>query len=122
MALHVDIGDTGIDLSFTGLDQALCLIKHLRLHYGDIERAWVGTWDDVRPALGWRVAGGYWPGRFATGHFMVKGRPGARQLWDVYRDRELLVIDTRVERPCRVVLQHPDRVVLAERIEAGRTS
>ena len=49
----------------------------------------------------------------ATGWFTVKDRKGARELWCVYKDPEVLVIDTRRERPCRVVLQHPDRHDLA---------
>jgi hypothetical protein len=36
-----------------------------------------------------------------------------RQLWDVYTDTEVLVIETRLDSPWRVVLQHPDREFLA---------
>ena len=39
----------------------------------------------------------------------MKGEKGKRQLWCVYRDDEVLVIDNRLNRPCRVVLQLPDR-------------
>jgi len=122
VAIVVDVGETGVDLSFTGIDAMWCLQQRLRLHFGDIAGARVASWDEIRPGLGWRVAGAYWPGRIATGHYNVADRPGARQFLAVYRDRELLVIETRLERPCRVVVQHPDRVALAERIEAGRAA
>ena len=49
----------------------------------------------------------------ATGHFTVPGRTGARQFWCVYRDPEVLVIDTSLENPARIVLQHADRDRLA---------
>ena len=120
MGLAIDVTETGVDLTFSGLDAVLCLQRHLHVHLADVERARVATWDEVRPDLGWRVGGGYWPGWFATGHYTFKGRPGARQLWDVYKDREVLVIDTSIEHPARIVVQHPDRVRLAELIEAGR--
>jgi len=65
--------------------------------------------DGLRKGLGWRVGGGYFPGRLATGWFTVKSEKGKRQLWCVYRAREVLVIDTRLDKPSRIVLQLPDR-------------
>jgi hypothetical protein len=49
----------------------------------------------------------------ATGHFMVRGRKGARQFWCVYRDPEVLLIETSRKDMARIVLQHPDRDRLA---------
>ncbi len=67
----------------------------------------------MKAGVGWRVGGTYWPGRVAAGWFTMPDRKAARQLWSVYRDDEVLVIDTTRERPCRVVLQRPDRHDLA---------
>ena len=51
--------------------------------------------------------------RLATGWFTERDRKGVRELWCVYRDAEVLAIDTTLDKPCRVVLQHPDRHDLA---------
>ena len=60
-----------------------------------------------------RTGGGYWPGRMATGHFTWRHRKGIRQLWAVYSDKEALVIDTTLEKPARIVIQHPYKHDLA---------
>jgi hypothetical protein len=49
----------------------------------------------------------------ATGHFTWPGHKGMRQLWAVYRDTEVLVIDTTRTNPARIVIQHPYRHDLA---------
>jgi hypothetical protein len=59
------------------------------------------------------VLGAYLPGYVAAGWFLVPDRPGARQFCCVQRDRDVLVVDTDLERPTRLVLQHPDRARLA---------
>jgi hypothetical protein len=85
----------------------------------DVVEVGVASWDEVRPALGWRTGGGYWPGWFATGWYSMKGRPGTRQFLSVFRDRDrLLVIDTVLERPARLVLAVPEPERLADEIRA----
>jgi hypothetical protein len=69
-------------------------------------------------SIGWRIAGAYLPKAFATGWYSYKGARGARQLWCVYRDDEVLAIDLKRDRPRRVVLQHPDRARLCQQINA----
>ena len=124
MSVDVYVHDDRVTIDIGGADQVWCLKRHIELPVADIVAVGI---DDVREAkrdLGWRVGGGYWPGRMATGHFTVPGRPGARQFWCVYRDTEVLVIDTDLDRPARVVLQHPDRArlawLIAERIPPRR--
>lgn len=115
MPIDLTVGDDAIDLAITGwFDRAMCMTKGQHILLADVVGARLTTWDDARADMGWRVGGGYWPGRIATGWYTVPGRKGLRQLWAVYRDRaELLVIDTRLERPSRIVLAHPDRARLA---------
>ena len=110
MGVHVYVTDEGVDITFTGLDRWLTLNpggQHLTI--ADIASARVASRAELLADLGWRVGGGYWPGALATGWFTVKGRKGLRQLWCAYRDRELLAIDTRLHKPCRVVLQDRER-------------
>lgn len=113
MPLQIVVHDDVVDIAITGLDQLLCLSSGLALPVAEIASAKVVSVAAAKAGLGWRVGGGYWPGWFATGWFTIPDRKGARQLWCVYRDPEVLVIDTTRERPARLVLQHPDRHDLA---------
>src|SRR4051812_35058739 len=106
MACQVTVEDDAVDIRFTGLDTVLCLSRGLRLGFDEITFARVLPAAEASERRSWRVGGGYWPGAVATGWFLVKGAKGERQLWDTYRDREVLVIDTTRPRPRRVVLQH----------------
>jgi hypothetical protein len=113
MGVEVHVHDDGVTVDFHGLERFLTLKGHLELPLADVVDARIVPADVARHGLGWRLGGGYWPGSLATGHFTVPGRPHARQLWCAYGDPDLLVIDTRLDRPTRVVLQHPDRQRLA---------
>ena len=114
MAVHVHVSDDVVDIGFSGIDKWLSFNpsgQHLRM--ADITAAGVVARTDALRRLGWRVGGGYWPRLLATGWYTERGRKGFRQLWCVYRDAEVLAIDTALPKPCRVVLQHPDRHDLA---------
>lgn len=115
MTVNLVVCDDAIDVEVTGwFDRAMCLSSGFRLPMADIVGARLGTWDEARADLGWRTGGAYWPGLIATGWYSVRDRPGVRQWWAVFRGRdELLVIDTRLDKPCRLVLAHPDRARLA---------
>ena len=110
MPVLVHVGDDAVDITFTGMDRLLTFAGgHQRLTLADIVVARVLPVEGLRAELRWRLGGGYFPGRLTTGWFTVKGEKGKRQLWCVYRDHEVLVIDTRLDKPSRVVLQLPDR-------------
>jgi hypothetical protein len=114
MAVHVHVSDDAVDITFTGLDKWLTVNpKGQHLAMADITSALVTSRAEAAAELGWRIGGGWWPHALTTGSSTVKGRKGARQLWCVYRDQEVLVIETRLDKPWRVVLQHPDRHDLA---------
>ncbi len=113
MGINVFVHDDEVDIDFTGLDRFEALKSHLTLRTADIVEARVAPVSEVAADRHWRIGGTYWPGRVAAGHFLTSGRKGAHQLWGVHRDPEVLVIETRLDRPWRVVLQHPDRERLA---------
>lgn len=113
MGCAVYVHEDAVEVTFTGGDVLMCLKSSLRLAMDDIVEARLVPQAEAKQNLRWRVGGGYFPGWFATGHYTVRDRPGARALWRVYRDPEVLEIVTRLERPCSVVLQHPDRARLA---------
>jgi|SRR5215218_8541078 len=114
MAVHVHVSDDAVDITFSGVDKWMTLNPGgQRLAMADISGARVAARSDVSTGLGFRVGGGHWPGRMTTGWYTKKDRKSVRELWCVYRDQEVLVIDTTLAKPCRVVLQHPDRHDLA---------
>jgi hypothetical protein len=110
MGVHVHVGDDMVDITFTGIDRCVTFCptgRHLAM--ADITAANVVADKGPRQRLRFRVGGGYVPKLMTTGWYTVRGVKGARELWCVYRDHEVLVIDTRLPRPSRVVLQTPDR-------------
>lgn len=113
MGINVFVHDDSVEIDLTGLDRLETLAGHLRLPMTDIADARIATQEELKAELGCRLWGTYFPGLVAAGHFTTRGRPGVRQFWDVHRDPEVLVIETRVDQPWRVVLQHPDRDLLA---------
>jgi hypothetical protein len=113
MAVNVFVHDDRVDIDFTGWNRIWALTRHLELATADIVDARIARRADLVAELGWRLGGTYWPGKVASGHYSTRGRKGVRQLWDVYTDPEVLVIETRLDRPWRVVLQHRDREFLA---------
>ncbi len=113
MAIDVQVLDDRVEIRFSGWDRVWCLSRGFELAVADIESARVAPREEVRRDVGWRLGGTAWPGRILAGRYTVKGRPNARQFWDVRKADEVLVIETRLQRPCRVVLEHPARHDLA---------
>jgi len=113
MAVNVFVHDDAVDIDFTGWSRAWALKGHVELAMSDIVEARVASRAELVADLGWRVGGTSWPGKVIAGHYTTRGRKGVRQLWDTYTDQELLLLETRLDRPWRVVLQHQDRDFLA---------
>jgi hypothetical protein len=111
VAIHVS--DRAVSVELDGLERVLALAGRLEIPMEHVVGARVAPLDSVRGGMGWRVLGAYLPGYVAAGWFLVPDRPGARQFCCVQRDRDVLVVDTDLERPARLVLQHPDRARLA---------
>jgi hypothetical protein len=113
MAVRVHVHDDRLQFDLDGIDALVALSWHFAIPMDHVVSASVRPFAEVRPDLGWRLGGTWIPGIVSAGTYGVTGRPGARQFLSVYRDPEVLVIDTDLERPARVVVQHPDRHDLA---------
>src|SRR3954470_3470402 len=113
MGTNVFVHDDAVDVDFTGWSRVWALKGHVEVAMADIVDARVAPRAELVESIGWRLGGTSVPGRVIAGRFSTKGRDGVRQLWDTYSDPDLLVIETRLDRPWRVVLQHPDREFLA---------
>lgn len=125
MSVSVFVHDDSVEIELAGLDQVWALKRHVHLDMADIVATRVAPVADLEADVAWRVGGTYWPGRALAGRFTTKGQPGRRQLWSVYRDPEVLLLETRLDDPWRVVLQHQDRHnlawLIAERIPHEHT-
>ena len=124
MGVELVVHDDSIDLTFSGRDRFLALSKGIHLPINEITDARVATVEEMKQSLGWRVGGGYWPGRMATGHFTWRGRQRYRQLWSVYKQNEVLVIDTTRKNPAahRPAAPLPPRPRVAHRRAHPSTS
>ena len=94
MAIELVVQDDAIDLTLSGWDRLWALSSGIHLPIEQITDARVADVAPLKKDLGLRTGGGYWPGKMATGRFTWRHRKGVRQLWAVYGDKEVLVIDT----------------------------
>lgn len=113
MSVRVVVEDDAVDVRLGGLDAVCALRRHLRVPMRHVTGAAVVPLADAKRRVRWRVGGTGLPGVVLAGWMTERDRPGARQWWSTYRDDEVLVVDTDVPRPSRLVVQHPDRHDLA---------
>jgi hypothetical protein len=116
MNAHLELHPDHLEITFPGALPLITLKRSLTLPWREVVSARVESQAEAKRSLGVRVGGGYWPGWFATGHFLYAGRKGERQLWCCYRAVDVLVIETRRAKPRRVVLQLDDSADAARRI------
>jgi hypothetical protein len=123
--VDVYVGEEQVAILLTGIDSIWALKSRLIIPTDEIVSARVVSREEAKERLGWRFGGTYWPGTVAAGNYTVRGRNDQRAFWSVYRDDEVLEIETTVDRPHYVVIQHPDRHTLAwligERIQGVRS-
>jgi hypothetical protein len=127
MAVEVTVTDLAVHIEVTGWDRIWTLSRGRIIPMAEIVSADVMSRSDAIHRIRWRLAGTHVPGSAIAGHFMCAGKDpvtGRRpRAWlAVFRDRELLRITLRGDRPRYVVIQHPGRHDLAwwigERITA----
>ncbi|MCU0273193.1 MAG: hypothetical protein MUE34_08175 [Acidimicrobiales bacterium] len=124
MPVEVQVRDDEIDITLTGWDAVWAFKRRLRIPMGLVRSARVLPRADALRLVRWRTGGTGFPGVCLAGRFSVRDRKGERAFLSVYRDTELLVVETSVARPRYVILQHPDRHDLAwwigERVQPAR--
>ena len=119
MSRSIAVCEGAVEIELSGLDAAISFRRTLRIPVESILSAQVMDVREPKKNLGLRIGGGYFPKRFATGHFLSRGGMKGRQFWSVYQDSEVLVIDRRSgDKPRRVVFQTPDRAALAAKINS----
>ena len=118
MAVTVSLTDAGIDVHLSGADMVWAIRGDLSVPWSDIVGARVVDAKEAKRRLMWRLRGTAFPGAVIAGTSTVRNESGVREFWSVYRDTELLEIETRNDQPKRIVLQTPDRAELAAAINA----
>ena len=113
MGVKITYDQDKLRISCSGIDRIYTFASAMEVPRSAIRSARVMDIAEAKEDLGWRVGGGYFPGRLATGWFLSRGNTSGRQWWCTYRDREVLVIDTTLKSPSRVVNQTPERAALA---------
>jgi hypothetical protein len=115
MNTAVELKPEGIEIVFPGAKPLITMKRQILLPWAEVASARVDDQRTLKKDIGIRIAGGYWPGWFATGHFTYRHRRGERQFWCAYRAERLLVIETTKPRPRRIVVQvdDPDAVAAA---------
>lgn len=117
MPIDVSLDEEALHVHLSGLDSVWSLRRHIEVPRDSITGAEVAMVDDLRKTLGLRIPGTYVPGLVAAGRYHVRGQPGKIQLWAVYRDDEVLVVDTDLDEPCRLVIQAENRAEIAESLD-----
>ena len=107
------MSDDHVAVHLSGLDTLWAGKSRLILGIEDVVSARVVERNEAVEALGWRLIGANVPRVAKAGTFSIKDRPGERAFASVYRDERVLVIETRLERPRLVILQHRDAHELA---------
>jgi hypothetical protein len=122
MGVRVDVVGDAVEVRFTGWAIGLALKRHLRIPLAEVADVRVEDARDTRRLWGWRIAGGYWPGWFTTGHFTVAKRvrhsKGERALLYYFGRSRVLVIETTRRRPRFLAVQVDDPDRLRSRIVA----
>jgi hypothetical protein len=113
MAIDVFVGDRVVAIHLTGLDSVWSLRSRLLVPIDEIASARVVEREEALGRVGWRLGGTSIPGVVSAGTFSVNEGDGDRAFCCAYRDPELLEIETTLQRPRLIVLQHPDRHELA---------
>lgn len=117
--MDIDITPTHLLVRSSGWDRLWSFSREIRVPIDSITAARVVSIREARRELGWRMGGTAIPGRVTAGWFSWRGRPGYRQWWSTFRDPMVLMVDTTLRRPCRLVLQTPRRGELAEALTRG---
>ena len=88
---------------------------------GEVSLACEAARGDLVDELAVRIRGSSIPGRVLAGSYSVwpyaRVEKGDRQFWVTYWAPEVLVIDTSIPRPRRIVLETPDQLRLVSEIE-----
>ena len=120
MAVSIDIVGDELVVSVTGPDVALALRRSISVPVAAITSVEIGFKNPLLDQLGFRIRGASIPGLLVAGTYSVwasyRRFEGERQFWFTKRATEVLVIETDIARPSRLVIETEDRHELRRRL------
>lgn len=120
MTATVNLDPDSVTIELSGIDALLCLKRKLRLDRSNVEPASVASVQELKRNRGWRIAGGYFSQETCDRNPSLPKRHKGRQFSSVSRDQQVLRIDLKSGPLRRVVLQTPNRILLADQINRLR--
>jgi hypothetical protein len=119
VTVHATIEGDRFVVTCSGWSAFLAFARTVQVSLSDVVAANVVPLAEARKSSGWRIAGSYVPRRIYAGWFTVGGKRGEREwLWSTFHDADVLVVETRLTKPRRIVLEMNDRVELAATINS----
>jgi hypothetical protein len=107
----------------SGWGAFLAFARTVEVSLSDVSAALVVPLTEARTSSGWRTSGSYVPRLICAGWYTVRGKRREREWWwSTFQDADVLVIETQLTKPRRIVLETSDRVELAAAINARRGS
>lgn len=119
LVVSLDGGTLSIDLS--GWHMIFAMRSHVEVPLADVESVSLQSKHPLVSEVAVRMRGSSIPGRVLAGSYSVwphaRIEKGDRQFWMTYSAAEVLVIETKVARPRRIVLEMDDRHAVMLRIQ-----
>jgi hypothetical protein len=104
-----------------GWGAILAFARTVEVSLSDVAAAHVVPLTEARTSSGWRTSGSYVPRLICAGWYTVRGKRREREWWwSTFQDADVLVVETQLTKPRRIVLETSDRVELAAAINARR--
>ncbi len=121
MALEVSLDGGTLSIDLSGWHLFFAMRSHVEVPLADIESVSLQPKHPLVSQVAVRMRGSSIPGRVLAGSYSVwphaRVEKGDRQFWMTYGAAEVLVIETRVSRPRRIVLELEDRHAVMLRIQ-----
>jgi hypothetical protein len=106
MAISVHVDSANLVVRCSGSAILYTFTRTVSVALVDIASASAVPYDSTLTGTrGFRRLGTFVPGRVAVGWFSRRDRKGSKDWWFVFRPKEVLVVETRIARPSRLVLQ-----------------
>lgn len=120
MGVSIDVVGSELVVSMTGWDRIWTLRRSISVPASSVTRVDVGFREPLLEQAGLRVRGSSIPGLLMAGTYTVwsdfRRHDGERQFWLVKRATEVLIIETDLVRPSRLVVEVPDPYDLRRRL------
>jgi hypothetical protein len=121
VSVHAAFEGDRFVVTCSGWGAFLAFARTVEVSLSDVTAAHVVPLAEARKSSGWRIGGSYVPRRIYAGWFTVRGKLREREWWwSTFRDADVLVVETRLAKPRRIVLETGDRLELAATINARR--